>query len=191
MLGVKLQFSSLSNGYKTTRTKGSGFPCGILLKLNAACKQLPLKWIEILTVSSRYNRHPWLGQSQPLHSMKKTMQWSSNSKLMGKSLQDSALCEIIYSRQLVISTQLFMWAIEQKVPVKMYLDTKMLLLSLKKTTLLSYTNEQIEPDAFALIWIYKSSSLFTRVPEETLNMNTPAFIYHGGRIKMEKYGQCL
>ncbi len=35
-----------------------------------------------------------------------------------------------------------MWAIEQKVPVKIYLDSKMLLLSLKKTTLLSYENEQ-------------------------------------------------
>lgn len=95
--------------------------------------------------------------------MKKRIPRSSNSKIMGKSLQDSALFEIIYLRQHVISTQLFMWAIEQKVPVKMYLDTKMLLLSLKKTTLLSYTNEQIEPDAFVLIWIYKSSRLFTRV----------------------------
>lgn len=83
-----------------------------------------------------------------------------------------------------------MWAIEQKVPVKMYLDTKMLLLSLKKTTLLSYENEQIEPDALVLIWIYKSIAfIHTRVPEETLNMNTSAFIYHGGRNKMEKYTQ--
>lgn len=32
------------------------------------------------------------------------MQWYSNSKLMGKSLQDRALCEIIYLRQHVIST---------------------------------------------------------------------------------------